>query len=124
MWESWAICVRDNRNDFLHWLTDKALWNTIAGKSCPGRASTLINWYGITPDLIQYLGELPDSLKLGHYLPGKHIPIVDERRILDEQPDYLVLFAWHYGDVIMRRMREAGYRGKFVLPLPEFKVID
>ena len=97
---------------------------SVAGKSCPGRASTLINYYGITPDLVPYLAELPDSLKLGMYVPGKHIPIVHEQRVLDEQPDYLVLFSWHYGDAIMKRMREAGYRGKFVMPLPEFQVID
>ena len=124
-WAAWRSRVKGNRDQMRAFLMDKDYCGqSVAGKSCPGRASTLINYYGITPDLIPYLAELPDSLKLGMYLPGKHIPVVHEQRVLDEQPDYLCLFSWHYGPEIMKRMREAGYRGKFVMPLPEFKVID
>jgi SAM-dependent methyltransferase len=96
----------------------------VAGVSCPGRCSTLLNFYGIGPDLIEYLGELPTSLKLGHYLPGRHIPIVDNRRIAKEQPDVLVLMAWHYADKIVPRLRSEGIRSQLVMPLPEFGIVD
>jgi hypothetical protein len=94
------------------------------GKSCPGRASTLLNYYGVDKELIPYLAELPTSLKLGMYLPGKHIPVVDEEILLREQPNYLVLFAWHYADVIMKRLKAEGLKSDFVVPLPDLRVVE
>jgi hypothetical protein len=122
VWLNWRCRVDVEKERMQYWLTRHR--GQVAGKSCPGRCSTLLNYYGVTPDLIPYLAELPDSLKLGMYLPGKHIPVVHEQRVFDEQPDYLVLLSWHYADPIMKRLREAGYRGKFVMPLPEFQIID
>jgi SAM-dependent methyltransferase len=124
-WKLFRARVLNNRDRMMEFLyaTNRAGFS-IAGNSCPGRAATLINFYGITPDLVPYLGELHNSLKLGKYLPGAHIPIVSNRRIIEEQPEYLVLFSWHYADVIIKRLRSEGVRSKIVLPLPEFRVID
>ncbi|MBA2648553.1 MAG: methyltransferase domain-containing protein [Legionella sp.] len=97
---------------------------SIVGNSCPGRCSTLLNFAGIGPDLLPYLGEQSSSLKLGKYLPGTHIPIVNNQRIIDDQPDYVLLLAWHYADPIMEQLRARGLRSKFILPLPEFKIIS
>ena len=123
IWDRWRSRVEDQRDLFRWWLTHNA-GKSIVGKSCPGRASTLINWYGVTPDLMPYLAELPDSLKLGLFLPGKHIPVVDEEILFREQPDYVVLNSWHYQDAIVKRLRAAGLKSKFVVALPEFKVLD
>jgi hypothetical protein len=125
-WASWRTRIYNQRSMFMHWLRNARSngATTVVGKSCPGRSSTLLNYYGVTPDVMPYLAELPNSLKLGMYLPGKHIPVVDEERLFREQPDYVVLCAWHYADVIMKRLREAGLRSKFVMPLPTFQVID
>ncbi len=95
----------------------------IVGKSCPGRASTLLNYYGVGKDLIPYLAELSTSLKLGMYLPGEHIPVVHERILFKEQPDYIVLMAWHYAEVIMERLKAAGIKSDFVIPLPDLRVV-
>jgi hypothetical protein len=80
----------------------------VAGDSCPGRCNTLMHYYGIDRSLIPYIAELPTSLKQGLYLPGKHIPIVDEGILAKEQPDFIIIFAWHYTDVIMGRLRALG----------------
>jgi hypothetical protein len=57
------------------------------------------------------------------YLPGKHIPIVNNRRIVDEQPDYLVLLAWHFAPAITERVRAEGVKSRLVVPLPELSVL-
>jgi hypothetical protein len=57
------------------------------------------------------------------HLPGKHIPIVGNQRIVDEQPDYLILLAWHFKEVITARVRAEGVRSRLVVPLPEFSVL-
>jgi hypothetical protein len=94
------------------------------GNSCPGRCSTLLNYYGMTKDLMPYLAEQPSSLKLGKYLPGKRIPIVNNQRLIDEQPDYVVLLAWHYAGPIAEQLRARGLKSKFVTPLPQVEVLD
>ncbi len=113
------------KNELLEFVV-KANQNSIsiAGNSCPGRCSTLLNFAGIGPDLMPYLAEQPTSLKLNKYLPGTHIPIVDNQRLIDEQPDYVVLLAWHYAEPIMKQLRDRGLRSKFVVPMPQFKIIE
>lgn len=124
VWAMWRSRVLALRDQFMGWLVHaRRTGRSVAGKSCPGRAATLINFYGIRPDQIGYLAELPNSLKLGKYLPGAHLPVVDEKRLFREQPDDVVLFSWHYGEVIAERLRAAGLHSRLVMPLPHFEVL-
>ncbi|QDS95974.1 hypothetical protein FF011L_47780 [Roseimaritima multifibrata] len=95
----------------------------VVGNSCPGRCSTLLNFAGIGPDMIPYLAEQPASLKIGKYLPGMHIPIVNNQRLFDEQPEVVFLFAWHYADSIVPQLRERGLQSELWMPMPEVKAV-
>ena len=75
-------------------------------------------------DLIHYIAEQPHSLKLGLFSPGKHIPIVNNQRLIDEQPEFVVLLAWHYAQPIAEQLRARGLKSKFIQPLPECRVLD
>ncbi|MCX6757311.1 MAG: class I SAM-dependent methyltransferase [Candidatus Nomurabacteria bacterium] len=119
-----AKSVKKARIDFINFLAKvKKEGKTIVGKSSPGRASTLLNYYGVGKESLPYLAELSNSLKLGMYLPGKHIPIVDEKILFKDKPDFIVVLSWHYGEVIMKRLKKAGLKSDFVIPLPIFKII-
>ncbi|HXK38698.1 MAG TPA: class I SAM-dependent methyltransferase [Candidatus Paceibacterota bacterium] len=123
-YEKFAKRVRKARLEFMDFLIKvKRSGKSIVGKSCPGRASTLLNYYGVDTEYIPYLAELPTSLKLGMYLPGKHIPVVNEKILFKEQPDYVVLMAWHYADAIMKRLKARGLKSDFVIPLPDLRII-
>jgi C-methyltransferase-like protein/putative zinc binding protein/methyltransferase family protein len=103
----------------------KSAGASFVGKSCPGRCSTLLNYCDIGSHFMPYIAEQPTSLKIGKYLPGKHIPIVEDERLLKDQPDYIVIFAWHYGKPIARLLRQQmGLKSKLVLPLPDVTVWD
>lgn len=116
--------VKKARLEFMDFLIKtKKKGKSIVGNSCPGRCSTLLNYYGVDSELLPYLAEQPTSLKLGMYLPGKHIPIVDNQRIIDEQPNFVVILAWHYAKPIMEQLKERGLRSDFVIPLPDFKIV-
>lgn len=110
--------AREKTMDFLHRMKGR-----VAGVSAPGRCATLLNYFGVTSDLMPYLGELPTSLKLGKYQPGCHLPIVCNSRIIEEQPDAVLLMAWHYSEPIIKRLRKEGYKGRVFAPLPEFKCL-
>jgi SAM-dependent methyltransferase len=97
---------------------------TFVGNSCPGRASTLLNFAGLTKDLMPYIAEQPTSLKLGLHLPGKHIPVVNNEILFRKQPDYVVLLAWHYAEAIARQLRERGLKSQLVVPLPEVRLFS
>ena len=97
---------------------------TIVGIGCPGRASTLLNYCGIDTSLLPYIAEQSTCLKIGLFLPGSHIPIIDEEIMFQAQPDYVLLLSWHYFEPIIRKLREKGLRSKIILPLPEVKVIE
>lgn len=124
-WIAFRQRVLHNRDLFMDWLLGAHRKGyRIAGCSAPGRAATLINFYGIGPDLVPYLGEIPGSQKIGKYFPGRRIPIVPGARIAKEQPDYVILFAWHYAAEIAARLRREGVTSKLVQALPSFRELD
>ena len=123
-YKKFADRVKKARLEFMDFLINtKKAGKSIVGNSCPGRCSTLLNYYGIDRELLPYLAEQPTSLKLGMYLAGKHIPVVNNQRLIDEQPDFVVLLAWHYAKPIMERLKARGLRSDFVIPLPDFRIV-
>jgi hypothetical protein len=124
-WQAFRARVAANRDRFMELAhRARAEGKILVGNSCPGRCATLLNYYGIDAQLMPYIAELPASLKLGKYLPGKHIPIVRNDRLFEEQPDYVVLLAWHYADYMSEQLRAGGLRSTLIVPLPEFRVLD
>lgn len=117
--------VNRSKDDLVTLLLDiKRKGQRVVGVGCPGRSSTLLNYCGIGPDLIPYIAEQTDCLKVGMYLPGRHIPIVDESIMLAEQPDYAVMLSWHYYRPIMSNLRKKGLTSKIILPLPEVRIVE
>jgi hypothetical protein len=90
----------------------------IAGISAPSRASTLVNYVGLDEGIIDYVCEIPGSLKIGKCMPGTRIPVVDEAKLFEDQPDCAVILSWHIADELAPKLKVKGYRGKLVTPLP------
>jgi methylation protein EvaC len=89
----------------------------VIGIGAPAKASTVCNYCRLGPDLVEYVTEV-NPLRMGRYLPGVHIPIVDEERMFeDERPaDAGILFAWNYRDEIEPKLRARGFQGEIVCP--------
>jgi len=90
----------------------------ICGISAPSHASTLVNYVGLDEAIIDYVCEIKGSLKIGKCMPGTLIPVVEESRLFDDQPDCAIIFSWHIADELAPKLREKGYRGILVTPLP------
>jgi hypothetical protein len=95
----------------------------VAGISAPSRASTLVNYVGLDEALIDYVCEIPGSLKIGKYMPGTQIPVVDEAKLFEDQPDCAVIFSWHIADELAPKLKAKGFRGRFITPLPVPRVL-
>ncbi len=96
----------------------------IAGISAPSRASTLVNYVGLDEAIIDYVCEIPGSLKIGRYMPGTQIPVVDEARLYSDQPNYAVIFSWHIADELAPKLKAKGFRGELITPLPVPRVVQ
>ena len=90
----------------------------IAGISAPSRASTMVNYVGLDEGLIDYVCEIAGSLKIGKCMPGTQIPVVDESRLFEDQPDCAVIFSWHIADELAPKLRAKGFKGQLITPLP------
>lgn len=90
----------------------------IYGIGAPSRASTLINYIGIDDGIMDCVLEIKGSHKIGKYIPGTLIPIVDESKLFEDQPEYAMLLSWHIADELAPKLKEKGYNGKFIVPLP------
>ena len=95
----------------------------IAGISAPSRASTLVNYVGLDEGLIDYVCEIPGSLKIGKYMPGTGIPVVDEAKLFSDQPDCAVIFSWHIADELAPKLKAKGFHGQLITPLPVPRVL-
>lgn len=91
----------------------------IYGISAPSRASTLVTYVGLDDIIIDYVCEVPGSLKIGKYLPGTLIPVVDEDRLFKDQPECAIIFSWHIAEELAPKLRQKGYKGRLIVPLPE-----
>ena len=90
---------------------------SVAG-SAPSRASTLVNYVGLDEGLIDYVCEISGSLKIGKFMPGTQIPVVEESRLYSDQPDSAVIFSWHIADELAPKLKTKGFRGQLITPLP------
>ncbi len=97
---------------------------TILAVGAPTRGSTLLSYFGLDEKIIKAVLEVKNSKKIGNYMPGTKIPVIEENEIRKYNPDYLYLLSWHIKDSLMKIFKKNGYKGKFIVPLPTPKVID
>lgn len=95
----------------------------IYGIGAPSRASTLINYTRIDDGIVDCVVEVKGSHKIGKCIPGTLIPIVEESKLFEEQPEYALLLSWHIADELAPKLKQKGFKGDFIVPLPEPKII-
>ena len=97
---------------------------SVVGYGAPAKATTLLNYCGIDHEFIDYTVDI-NPYKQGLYLPGTFIPIYSPKKISKTKPDYVIILAWNLKDEIMHQMKFIkNWNGKFVILIPEVKVIN
>jgi len=102
----------------------KARGQRIYGIGAPSRASTVINYVGLDDGILDCVLEIQGSHKIGKYIPGTLIPVLEESRLFEEQPEYALLLSWHIAGELMPELSARGFRGKFIIPLPHPRVVE
>ena len=116
--------VEKIRESLLKFLKDcKTRKKTVVGYGAPAKGNTLLNYCGVTTDLLQYTVDASPH-KQNHYLPGSHLPIYSPEKIRQTKPDYVLILPWNLKDEISRQMAcISEWGGRFVIPIPEVKVL-
>jgi SAM-dependent methyltransferase len=83
------------------------------------RSSTLLNFCGINSNHISVVID-KNPLKVGLYTAGSNIPIISFEDGINEikAAEKVLLLAWNFQDEIMSELRDAGFGGEFIIPLP------
>ena len=120
-----SLNVKSHKENFILLLNDlKNKGHRIVGISAPAKGNTILNYCKIGTELIDYITE-KSEIKIGHYTPGMHIPIVSEEKLKKDNPSYAIIFAWNFAKEIMKNNEnflESG--GKFIIPFPAPHIVD
>tara|TARA_R110002020_G_scaffold269152_6_gene484479 strand:+ start:463 stop:1731 length:1269 start_codon:yes stop_codon:yes gene_type:complete len=115
------ICnLRENTISFIR--KQKAMGKRIAAYGASTKGNTLLQWYGLDNKDIDYIAER-SSYKLGLKTAGTKIPIVTEKFMREDHPDFLLVLPWHFINEFAERESEYIKKGgKFIVPCPKFLI--
>ncbi len=116
--------VLDSRDKLLRLLRSlKQEGAHIAALSAPAKGMSLLNFCRLGRETIDFATE-KSPLKIGRFTPGDHIPVLPDSALLERMPSHALLLAWNFAEEIMGNLSEYRARGgKFILPVPEPRVV-
>jgi C-methyltransferase C-terminal domain len=96
---------------------------SVVGYGAAAKGSTLLNFTGVDGELLDYVVDR-NTHKHGLHMPGVHVPIHAPERLLEDQPDYVLLVAWNYKDEVVAQQAEYLERGgTFIVPVPAVEIL-
>ena len=123
-YRAFAERVEASRNDLCALLNRcRAEGKRVAAYGAAAKGSTLLNYYGIGSDTIEFVADRSHH-KQGKFMPGTGVPIVGPEALLESKPDYVLLLVWNFAEEVLRQQqtyRDGG--GKFILPIPKLRIV-
>lgn len=109
--------------DFLQFLiTTKKQGKKVAAYGAAAKGNTLLNFCGIKNDMIQFVVDAAPG-KQGKYMPGSHIPVVNEKELRNCKPDFVIILPWNLKEEISKQLRYIkSWGARFVITTPQIKV--
>jgi hypothetical protein len=114
--------LKDKLNNFIK--EELSNGKSIYAYGASTKGNTLLQFYNLNNKLILKAADR-DSRKFGKMTIGSNIPVISEEQARDEKPDYFLVLPWHLVDFFKERESEFFKNGgKFIVPLPDFKIVS
>ena len=114
--------LKNKLNDFIK--EEISNGKSIYAYGASTKGNTLLQFCNLNDKLISKAADR-DSKKFGKMTIGSNIPIISEEQARDEKPDYFLVLPWHLVDFFKERENVfLKNGGKFIVPLPDFKIIS
>jgi SAM-dependent methyltransferase len=124
-YETFAARVEKLKTDLIAVLEKfKAEGKRIAGYGAAAKGCTLLSYCGVDSKYLDYIVDL-NPVKQGQYFTGTQLKIEPPAKVLEDQPDAVMIIAWNFAQEIMKQQQ--AYRdqgGIFVIPVPEVRVAE
>jgi methylation protein EvaC len=115
--------IERSRDELMALLSDlKSQGKRIVGYGATSKSTTVTNYCGITPDLVEFISDTT-PIKQNKFSPGVHIPVRPYQEFEANYPDYALLFAWNHAEEIMakeQKFQDAG--GQWIVYVPGVEV--
>lgn len=115
-----AFKVKIDLTAFL--IEQKRAGKSVAAYGAAAKGNTMLNYCGIKNDIIDFVVDT-NPHKQNKFLPGSHIPVVNEQFLKDEKPDFVIILPWNLKNEIAVQLdyiREWG--GKFIVPISSLEI--
>ena len=111
------------KNDFIAFLIEtKIKGKSVVAYGAAAKGNTLMNYAGIRPDLVSFVVDR-NPAKQGKYLPGSRIPVMDETRLQEARPDYIVILPWNIREEVQTQLAYiSDWGGQFVTAVPRLRI--
>lgn len=123
-YQDFASRVQDIRRD-LSELVEKlrAEGKRVAAYGAAAKGTIMLNSAGLSSESIEYVVDR-NVHKHGWFMPGVHVEILGVEKLLEDQPDYVVLLPWNFSEEILKQQEEFRNRGgKFIVPVPNVRIV-
>jgi C-methyltransferase C-terminal domain len=95
----------------------------LAAYGAAAKGTALLGACGIGQEILDYVVDR-NRYKQGRFLPGNRLPIYGPEKLIEDQPDYVLLLPWNLAAEILKEQQEYIDRGgRFIVPIPEPRVI-
>lgn len=118
----WGENIKNNigkSKEFLISLQEKGY--KIAGFGAAAKGCVYLNAAKIDFNQIEYI--IDDTfIKQGKFIPGTGIEVVSREKLKTNPVDYILILAHNFSDYIIKLLKYNGYKGKFIIFIPEIKI--
>ena len=112
--------IKDNVIRNIQYLKNQGL--TLVGYGSPAKATTSLNYFGITKE-IDYLIE-DNPLKHNKFLPGVNIPIFSKEKLNEKLPDIIIVMAWNFFEDIKKSNQDLIDKGVKFISIKELQTLN
>ena len=105
-----------------HLVAARARGLRVIGYGAPSKASALLGLSGVGPDLLEATADLSPG-KHGRRVPGAGIPIISPAELVARAPDEVLVLTWDIVEEVRAQLAPSLPRTRFVVPLPEVRVV-